>query len=155
MIIDIPKLSAEGSDFEGELPEDLLELAGDPVTRVEAPISCRLRAELVNREMIVRGSVEVRVRQRCSRCAEFFSTRVGDSSFLRAYAVPEGTEKVDIAPDIREAVLLAVPSYPLCSPRCKGLCPRCGKNLNRGPCGCSPQPGAGPAAWSALDELGL
>ena len=28
----------------------------------------------------------------------------------------------------------------LCSEDCKGLCPRCGKNLNLGPCGCRKEP---------------
>lgn len=34
-------------------------------------------------------------------------------------------------------VLLSMPSKILCSEDCKGLCPRCGKNLNDGDCGCS------------------
>jgi len=40
---------------------------------------------------------------------------------------------------------------PLCSEGCKGLCPRCGRNLNRGKCGC----GAGGVdpRWSGLKKL--
>ena len=33
-------------------------------------------------------------------------------------------------------VLLSLPSKNLCRPDCRGLCPRCGHNLNDGPCGC-------------------
>ncbi|MEA4815138.1 MAG: DUF177 domain-containing protein [Oscillospiraceae bacterium] len=38
----------------------------------------------------------------------------------------------------------------LCSPDCKGLCPRCGANLNLGPCGCKKETDS---RWSALDSL--
>lgn len=37
---------------------------------------------------------------------------------------------------IHDAVLLAVPSKPVCDENCKGLCPVCGHNLNEGECGC-------------------
>lgn len=39
---------------------------------------------------------------------------------------------------IREQVILAIPMQPLCNEDCKGLCQNCGKNLNEGDCGCSP-----------------
>ena len=32
--------------------------------------------------------------------------------------------------------MLALPTRPLCGEECRGLCPRCGANLNAGPCGC-------------------
>jgi len=35
-----------------------------------------------------------------------------------------------------EACILAVDGKHLCTPDCKGLCPKCGKDLNEGPCGC-------------------
>ncbi len=45
----------------------------------------------------------------------------------------EGDE-VDLAPYIREIVVLAIPMKPLCRPDCKGLCPVCGVNWNREAC---------------------
>lgn len=38
---------------------------------------------------------------------------------------------------IKDDVLLELPSKILCSPSCKGLCPKCGKNLNEGMCNCT------------------
>ena len=43
--------------------------------------------------------------------------------------------------DVRQMLLLAIPIRFLCREDCRGLCPRCGANLNSGACGC-PQPGA-------------
>ena len=37
---------------------------------------------------------------------------------------------------LREHMILASPMQPLCRKNCAGLCARCGKNLNEGPCQC-------------------
>ena len=44
--------------------------------------------------------------------------------------------KVDVGDLARTAFLLDMDTKTLCSEDCKGLCPRCGANLNDGPCGC-------------------
>ena len=51
---------------------------------------------------------------------------------------PNGYE-LDLRPAIREQWLLAQPRFVLCRDDCQGLCPRCGADLNQGPCGCPPQ----------------
>ena len=38
---------------------------------------------------------------------------------------------------MREQIILMMPLKPLCDETCKGLCPRCGANLNREACTCS------------------
>jgi len=43
---------------------------------------------------------------------------------------------IDLAPAIREQVILAAPPSPLCSEDCKGLCPICGQDKNLRDCGC-------------------
>ncbi len=55
---------------------------------------------------------------------------------------------LDLREEIRNVILLEVPWHPLCRPDCRGLCPRCGMNLNEGDCGHSRERGAGP--WNAL-----
>ena len=52
---------------------------------------------------------------------------------------------------IREQVLLSLPAKTLCRQDCKGLCPRCGRNLNSESCHCDEAP-ADPR-WSALSDL--
>lgn len=53
-------------------------------------------------------------------------------------------DHLELAPMLREQVILASPMHPLCSDACLGLCPRCGKNLNEGPCRCAAEPTEGP-----------
>lgn len=46
-------------------------------------------------------------------------------------------QSIELDDIIIPALLLAVDFAYYCKPDCKGLCPKCGKNLNEGPCGCS------------------
>jgi uncharacterized protein len=48
--------------------------------------------------------------------------------------------QLELAPMLREHVILSAPMQPLCSEDCLGLCARCGKNLNEGPCQCAVEP---------------
>jgi len=48
--------------------------------------------------------------------------------------------QLELAPMLREHVILSAPMQPLCSDDCVGLCAQCGKNLNEGPCQCAEEP---------------
>jgi len=48
--------------------------------------------------------------------------------------------QLELAPMLREHVILSAPMQPLCGDDCLGLCPQCGKNLNEGSCLCGPEP---------------
>ncbi len=52
---------------------------------------------------------------------------------------------------VREQVLLSLPNRTLCSEDCKGLCRRCGANLNAESCSCDQAPSD--SRWSALAGL--
>jgi uncharacterized protein len=58
---------------------------------------------------------------------------------------------LDLTEALRQYRVMAEPMQPLCKPDCLGLCPRCGYNLNQGPCGCPRQDVDD--RWSALTEL--
>ncbi len=53
-------------------------------------------------------------------------------------------DQLDLAPMLREQVILASPMHPLCVEECLGLCAQCGKNLNEGPCRCAAEPTGNP-----------
>ncbi len=46
---------------------------------------------------------------------------------------------IDLVPLVRDAMLSSLPIRNLCRPDCKGLCPKCGADLNQGDCGCDRQ----------------
>jgi len=63
------------------------------------------------------------------------------------YPLARDATQIDLRPAVREELLLAVPQWVVCREDCRGLCPRCGEDLNAGPCGCAP---AGDLRWQAL-----
>src|SRR6266511_6496715 len=67
-----------------------------------------------------------------------------------SYAVAPDATEIDVTPAVREELMLAAPRYVLCRDDCKGLCPRCGKDLNAGSCECAP---ATEARWQPLKAL--
>ena len=148
--IETTQIGEDGYAVAGEEPGDLLDLEQDPVARAAGPIRYELTVERAGPELVVRGQVEAPLRLRCSRCAKMFSTIARVSSFLHAYDWAENPEVLDVSADVREDLLLEIPGFPLCGTGCKGLCSRCGQDLNEGPCGCAP-PEEAPSPWSALD----
>ena len=54
--------------------------------------------------------------------------------------VPLENGQADVEELARTAFILGMDSKQLCSEDCKGLCPRCGADLNAGPCSCAREP---------------
>jgi uncharacterized protein len=48
----------------------------------------------------------------------------------------DGENLLDIEELVADELIAAIPSKHLCSAECKGLCPKCGADLNAGDCGC-------------------
>jgi uncharacterized protein len=66
------------------------------------------------------------------------------SQDLDVVFLPE--DSLDEAELVREQFELQAPMHPLCADDCKGLCPSCGKNWNKGPCQCRPEAEKAPSA---------
>lgn len=84
---------------------------------------------------------------------EFQSDRPEDGAEeeMTSEYVDLGEQIVDVAQWANDAVVLALPTTILCRADCEGLCPRCGRDLNEGPCGCPPpEPDD---RWSRLRDL--
>lgn len=66
------------------------------------------------------------------------------------YVVPRRAAALDLSGAVREELVLAAPQFVECRSDCRGLCPRCGADLNAGPCGC---PREADPRWEALTKL--
>ena len=153
MKIWVARIPEEGSHYEGADPESIMELGNDPFIKQAGDVHYKLSAQHVSDELVVRGSLTVEMRLCCARCAEFFSTTVTVSDFLRAYSAPEGIDSVDLTEDFRDEILLSVSGFAVCSESCEGVCSECGVDLNKSSCECKAE--NGPSAWTALDGLNL
>ena len=85
------------------------------------------------------------------------SAKRDDGRKKKAATVPESDEEernddlyyftgdhLELVPMLREQLILTAPMHPLCSEDCRGLCARCGKDLNEGPCRCGQEQTEGP-----------
>ena len=95
----------------------------------------------------------------CRRCLRPFTEtlvvevdeRYAEQPAEHDEAFPIEHGQIDLAPMVREHVLLAVDDPRLCRPDCPGLCPVCGADLTTGPCQCDSA--VVDERWAALDQL--
>jgi len=71
----------------------------------------------------------------CARCLKE-SKKLLEKKIELDFAVDKSNFIIEIDHEIREEIILSYPVSPLCNIDCKGLCQKCGKNLNEGGCNC-------------------
>ena len=165
--LDLSKLAREGTvQLEERIPPDA-DLWKDLEFTFEGPVRVRLQGMYAGSgEVVVRGTVDARIRQECRRCLEPVRTErseeitavfVGSSSDdpdvgdddVRFFDA--GAAELDVGPAVREEIVLNIDRFVVCDPECKGLCPQCGIDLNEAECDCTfdePDP-----RWDALRSL--
>jgi uncharacterized protein len=163
LLIHVDKIKNEGLVLDFEEPVEvfpiLQEMADSGECLFLEGIRIHLRAVKVREMVEVEGWVATRVRLSCSRCLKDFDLPLEETfalTFTRQLPEvmdengEEGAElsaedmglilfhgdEIDLADEIQQQVIVALPVRPLCSDSCKGLCPRCGADLNEGECGC-------------------
>lgn len=112
----------------------------------------------------INGHLTIDFQETCDRCldefedshqADFVLWLSGDETITSADETiiyfPETQETIEMNPALRDIVLVEFPMKHLCREDCKGLCSRCGKNLNKDICDCEPFQEDNP--WSALKKL--
>ena len=109
-------------------------------------------------ELFFQGRIGGTIEGYCSRCLKVYSfalTKEFDFVLAPDTRSPKtkelnqdemglsfySEEEIDLTPFIREQVLLALPTRPLCDEDCRGLCPECGVDLNAASCRCSSSKG--------------
>ena len=109
-----------------------------------ADLDLDLRLESVSEGVLVSGSVSGPTRGECARCLEPITGEV-EVVLTELFAYPDSAtestteddevgrvidQTVNLEQPIIDAVGLALPFIPLCSPDCPGLCPQCGIALS-------------------------
>ena len=148
MKIRIPDIPEEG--LEVDVEEDL-SIEG---ALAASPVKARLSITKVSGEVMVSGDMSLDLETACSRCLkrirqeqklpvnvvyhpadEIGSERHelhGDEMDMGFYR----GEELDLRELLNEQVMLNLQMKPLCDEACRGICPRCGTDLNTGDCAC-------------------
>lgn len=134
-------------DLKGELDIGVLEVGEERFT-LNRPATYSVILSNAGEGLVTTGSVTADVQGTCSRClCEFPLEITGDVEgyYLRPGDVapeeeepeevdPEG--RIDLVPALMAALVVEAPFAPLHDEECKGLCARCGADLNTEECGC-------------------
>ena len=112
--------------------------------------------------LIIKGNVTTTIHGICDRCATEFSrkidfpidavlvTELSNEENEDEWVFPLVGDSADLDDIVRTVFVLNLDSKLLCKDDCKGLCCRCGKNLNDGPCTCEKEIDP---RWAALKQL--
>lgn len=177
MLIKPIDLQEESLQLDQSLPAELMEYTPD--VRQAGPLVVRGEADLIvenrgHKEVVedirLRAGYDGEFELLCARCLDPVTKRLaGDFDLIfrpesvevdgRERAISEeeteigyyGLSGLLLEDVVREQVLLSLPARTLCQPDCKGLCQRCGQNLNQARCSCDEVP-ADPR-WNALAGL--
>jgi uncharacterized protein len=143
-----------------DIPDDGMEIELSETVQSDAvktttQVKASLRIERSSGEALVRGRVSGGVELQCSRCLNYFTATLnapvdvvydpadvivtdenheikGDELDMGFYT----DDTLDLDDLLVEQLLLNLPMKPLCSPDCKGICQRCGADINVTQCNC-------------------
>jgi len=142
-------LTESGETLFEEIKKDLVDF------ELKGPLDVDLFIEPAGPDFRVKGKLKGNILLTCSRCLASFILPLDMpwEAILSPLSVLKGEEEVeltgedvevsffkddviDLSQILRDQIFLSIPWKPLCQEVCKGICPRCGKNLNDGACQC-------------------
>ncbi|MDG4785542.1 YceD family protein [Micromonospora sp. WMMD1102] len=144
-------------------PADLgVELIGVPEG---ADLSLDLRLESVSEGVLVSGTVTGPIEGECGRClrpiTDSLTVPIQELYAYEHSTTDETTDEdevgrmqgdlIDLEPALRDAVVLALPTNPVCREDCPGLCPECGVHWDELPAEHSHQ--QVDPRWAGLSQL--
>lgn len=129
-------------------------------------VLCKILMDKSTSQIVINCELAVNAKLICDRCGAEFKREL-KNNFQNVYIFsnqPEETEsenliylsreadKINLTDDIRDYAILSVPMKILCDEDCKGLCYKCGANLNYESCSCEKTQNEN-SVWSALEKI--
>lgn len=171
MRIEVESLTGAARPFTHTYRPEEVALGEEEHARLTSEAKVEGAASRKGEEIRLRGKIETEVEVACDRCLAPLRLPLEvefDTAFIPREAEAVKAENVELlAADlglsayegdavdldelVREQITLALPSRRLCREECKGLCERCGADLNAGECDC--ERGEVDPRWSALADL--
>jgi uncharacterized protein len=166
MFLSLADLSLRG----GDRYERIYMLEFEPVSLggaeypVLVPDGVHIAVDRITGGYLVNVDLDAKVYGPCARCLGEAVLEVHAEQQEFAPTAKDGWEEtetsvfidslvVDVDGLAREALVLSLPAQVVCDADCKGLCAVCGKDLNKGVCGCAAE--RTDERWNRLKDLKL
>lgn len=163
LLVNVDRIPDEGVIIKSRVAFDrfpgVKDLCREEAVLFLSPIRLKIQLRRVSRFVETAGSLQTSVRLSCSRCLGDYSHSLTvdfGATFTKTIPAPDAPQEeadveltaesidlfqfhgkeIDLTEAIQEQILLSLPLRPLCQEECKGLCSRCGEDLNKRVCGC-------------------
>ena len=134
MKITLKDITDEGLEFMEVVKAENIGLLEEDL-KCLSPLTIRVTAARVENTILVKTEVQGKYAFFCARCLEpieYSNHQIFDFDYL----VGKGREFIELDEDIRQEMIISIPARVLCQEDCKGICVRCGINLNKEGCRC-------------------
>ena len=148
---EIMNLNGRSKEIEAEIGFDRFDYDGFEYDLIsKEPVRIRL-TKLSGRSIRFTAHIICRLKAECSRCLEPVDLPFDLSIDQELVLDDEGCActkdddemlsfvskyELDVDGFVKEELMIGFPLKILCKDDCKGICPKCGANLNKGDCGC-------------------
>ena len=118
LTVEVFRLAADGETLEGEV--DCVDI-DEELVKPFGGVRYRLSVQVFGSELLVRGHLEQDFDLVCSRCGKDFDDTIKVDDFTASFEIPEDDPEVDLTEELRESIILALPTYPVCDETCPGV----------------------------------
>ena len=118
LTVDASRVDPEGESIEGEI--DAVDI-DEEFVKPFGGIRYRLTVQVFGSELLVRGHLEQDFDLVCSRCGKDFDDTIKVDDFTQSYEINDNLTEIDLTEDVRESIILTLPTYPVCSETCPGV----------------------------------
>ena len=149
MLLDLSKIiDCPGQNVSFSASVDLHDLQYGQCFPVDEPVKAEGTVRNTAGVLVMAGNISTTIHGVCDRCAGDFTsdvqiplevvlvTELSNEENEDEWVFPLEGDSADLEDIVRTVFVLNMDSKLLCKEDCKGLCCRCGKNLNEGPCNC-------------------
>ena len=149
MLLGLSKIiDSPGSSVAFSTSVDLSDLRYGVSNPVSEPVLAQGTVRNTAGVLLMKGNITTTIHGVCDRCAGDFHrkiefpidvvlvTELSNEENEDEWVFPLEGDSADLDDIVRTVFVLNLDSKLLCRDSCKGICPRCGKNLNDGPCQC-------------------
>ena len=168
MRIRVESIPEDGKSIHEEIEPAAIEL-DEPYYTIEEPLVFTGSATRNGDDIYIKGRLSGAVKSECGRCLEtflmpidlavdaVFAPREEDAEDENEMFESESNlsyydgDSIDLLQELKDIILVSLPIKPICRLDCKGLCPQCGTDLNKGSCQCENR--KGPSPFDKLKEL--